>query len=64
MLARYLADGQLDRDFAAGRGWVRTSLGHSLDTVTSLAVQDDGRILVAGHSLFGSFRAVVVRYRG
>ncbi|NWB87006.1 hypothetical protein [Pseudomonas gingeri] len=64
VLARYLADGQLDRDFAGGRGWVRTSLGHSLDTVTSLAVQDDGRILVAGHSLFGSFRAVVLRYRG
>ncbi|NWA24336.1 hypothetical protein HX866_05465 [Pseudomonas gingeri] len=64
VLARYLADGQLDLDFAGGRGWVRTSLGHSLDTVTALAVQNDGRILVAGHSLFGSFRAVVVRYRG
>ncbi len=64
VLARYLADGQLDRDFAGGRGWVRTSLGHSLDTVTALALQGDGRILLAGHSLFGSFRAVVVRYRG
>ncbi|WP_248805070.1 hypothetical protein [Pseudomonas sp. MWU13-2100] len=64
VLVRYLADGQLDRDFAGGRGWVRTSLGRSLDTVTALAVQNDGRILVAGHSLFGSFRAVVVRYRG
>ncbi|MDR3662345.1 MAG: hypothetical protein P4L86_18520, partial [Mycobacterium sp.] len=64
VLVRYLADGQLDRDFAGGRGWVRTSLGHSLDTVTALAVQYDGRILLAGHSLFGSFRAVVVRYLG
>ncbi|NWB95661.1 hypothetical protein HX882_07130 [Pseudomonas gingeri] len=64
VLARYRADGRLDLDFAGGRGWVRTSLGHSLDTVTALAVQHDGRILVAGHSLFGSFRAVVLRYRG
>ncbi|WP_338523965.1 hypothetical protein NUH87_30400 [Pseudomonas batumici] len=64
VLARYLADGQPDRDFAGGRGWVRTSLGRSLDTVTALALQDDGRILVAGHSLFGSFSAVVVRFRG
>ncbi|WP_248797863.1 hypothetical protein [Pseudomonas sp. MWU13-2105] len=64
ILARYLADGQLDRDFASRRGWVRSSLGRSLDTATALALQNDGRILLAGHSLFGSFRAVVLRYRG
>ncbi|WP_191488185.1 hypothetical protein [Pseudomonas sp. FEN] len=64
VLARYLADGQLDRGFAGGRGWVRTSLGRSLDTLTALALQGDGRILVAGHSLFGSFKAVVLRYQG
>ncbi|MGY2285001.1 hypothetical protein [Pseudomonas gingeri] len=64
VLARYLPDGQLDRDFAAGKGWVRTRLGKSLDTVTAIALQGDRRILVAGHSLFGSFQAVVMRYLG
>ncbi|WP_416769684.1 hypothetical protein ACMGT0_21215 [Pseudomonas sp. RHF3.3-3] len=64
VLARYLPNGQLDLDFASGKGYVRTRLGKSLDTVTALAVQGDGRILVAGHSMLGGFQAVVMRYLG
>lgn len=64
ILARYLPSGLLDRSFATGMGWVRTRLGRSLDTATSLAVQDDGRIVVGGYSLDGRYRAVVARYFG
>lgn len=64
ILARYLPDGQLDCSFGHGIGWVRTRLGRSLDTATSLAVQADGNIVVGGYSLDGNYRAVVVRYLG
>jgi len=62
VLARHLPDGDLDPFFGQGRGWIRTRLGYSLDTATSLALQADGKILVAGHSLHGNYRAVVARY--
>jgi uncharacterized delta-60 repeat protein len=62
VLGRYLPGGQLDSDFANGSGWVRTRLGRSLDTATSVAVQDDGNVLVGGYSLDGNYRAIVARY--
>ncbi|MHC8305671.1 hypothetical protein [Pseudomonas sp. PB3P13] len=64
ILARYRPDGQLDERFGNGAGWVRTRLGRSLDTATSVAVQDDGNIVVGGYSLDGNYRAVVARYLG
>jgi uncharacterized delta-60 repeat protein len=64
ILGRYLANGQLDRDFGDGKGWVRTRLGRSLDTATSVAVQADGNIIVGGYSLDGNYHAVVARYLG
>ena len=64
VLGRYLPGGQLDGDFGDGSGFVRTRLGRSLDTATSIAVQDDGNILVGGYSLDGSYRAIVARYLG
>ncbi|MET0779160.1 MAG: hypothetical protein ABWZ65_27115 [Pseudomonas mandelii] len=64
LLARYLPGGQLDPGFAEGTCWVRTRLGRSLDTATSVAVQADGGIVVGGYSLDGNYRAVVVRYLG
>ncbi|MNO59599.1 hypothetical protein D3C76_501890 [compost metagenome] len=63
ILGRYLPDGQLDGDFGNASGWVRTRLGRSLDTATSVAVQDDGNVLVGGYSLDGNYRAIVARYR-
>ncbi|MGE1173178.1 hypothetical protein [Pseudomonas sp. BW7P1] len=62
IVARYLADGRLDNSFGAGQGWLRTRLGRSLDTATSLALQPKGGILVGGYSLDGNYRAVVARY--
>lgn len=62
IVARHLPDGHLDCSFGDGNGWVRTRLGRSLDTATSLAVQADGGIVVAGYSLDGNYRAVVARY--
>ncbi|MGB5825878.1 MAG: hypothetical protein WBH22_05515 [Pseudomonas mandelii] len=64
LLARYLPGGQLDPGFAEGTCWVRTRLGRSLDTATSVAVQPNGGIVVGGYSLDGNYRAVVVRYLG
>ena len=64
LLARHLPNGSLDPGFGQGKGWVRTRLGYSLDTATSLAVQADGKILVGGYSLLGNYRAVVARYWG
>ena len=62
ILGRYLKDGQLDHAFGDGNGWMRTRLGKSLDTATSVAVQEDGNIVVGGYSLDGNYKAVVVRY--
>ncbi|MDD0972050.1 MULTISPECIES: hypothetical protein [Pseudomonas] len=62
IVARYLANGSLDRSFGAGNGWLRTRLGRSLDTATSLAIQPGGKVLVGGYSLDGNYRAVVARY--
>ncbi|RON10002.1 hypothetical protein BK659_08835 [Pseudomonas brassicacearum] len=64
ILARHLPNGHLDPAFANGQGWVRTRLGRSLDTATSLAVQADERIVVSGYSLDGHYRAVLARYLG
>lgn len=64
LLARYRPDGHLDHDFGHGLGWIRTRLGHSLDIATSVAVQDDGNIVVGGYSLDGNYRAIVARYLG
>lgn len=60
--ARHLPDGHLDSRFGEGNGWVRTRLSRGLDIATSLAVQADGGIVVAGYSLDGNYRAVVARY--
>jgi uncharacterized delta-60 repeat protein len=62
IVARHLPDGHLDCSFGDSNGWVRTRLGRSLDTATSLAVQADGGIVVGGYSLDGNYRAVVARY--
>lgn len=62
MVARYQADGSLDPAFGQGHGWLRTRLGRSLDTASSLAVQTDGAIVVGGYSLDGNYRAMVARY--
>ncbi len=61
---RYNADGSLDASFN-GTGIVITPVGNSFDSATSVAIQTDGKIVVAGYSnndIAGSSFAVV-RYR-
>ncbi|MGH8973075.1 MAG: hypothetical protein ACRD0C_07700 [Acidimicrobiia bacterium] len=48
-VARYLPDGNLDRAFGQ-RGTIRTDLGPSGEWLSSLALQPDGGIVVAGTS--------------
>jgi uncharacterized delta-60 repeat protein len=48
-LARYNSDGSLDTSFG-GSGLVSTSFGVRNVTATSVAVQSDGRIVVAGYT--------------
>ncbi len=52
-VARYLPDGTLDNSFGSG-GLVSLDVDGNSDTVRALAVQDDGRILLAGNSTFPS----------
>lgn len=58
-LARYNSNGTLDNSFGTG-GKVITALHPSFDEVKAVAVQKDGKIVVAGHSLDG---LLVARYR-
>ncbi|MCB9917355.1 MAG: LEPR-XLL domain-containing protein [Planctomycetes bacterium] len=63
-LTRYNADGSLDTGFGGGDGIVTTAIGTSNDYGRSVAVQDDGKILVAGYSDAGgnSYVFSVARY--
>lgn len=45
VVARYLSTGALDPSFADGLGYIRTE---DLDSVQSVAIQGDGKIVVAG----------------
>ncbi len=61
-LARYNIDGSLDRSFD-GDGKLTTDFGSSNDRATSVAVQPDGKIVVAGYTYNGSFNVfALARY--
>jgi len=61
-LARYLADGNLDTTFN-GTGIVTTSIGTSWGS--QVALQNDGRIVLAGTAQIGTkYVLVVARYEG
>ena len=63
-LARYLANGSLDTSFNA-TGRVSTAVGTGHDYVYSLALQTDGKIVVAGACQNGSrFDVCIARYEG
>ncbi len=49
-LVRYNLDGGLDATFS-GDGWVRTDFLGSADEAKAVAVQPDGRIIVAGYAI-------------
>lgn len=53
-LARYLPDGSLDATFGTG-GIVTMAVGTSTDEATSMLLQPDGKIVIAGHSQVGTY---------
>ena len=63
-LARYKADGTLDRSFGSG-GKVTTDFAGQTDEAFGLAVQADGRLVAAGFMLseFGEMDFALARYR-
>ncbi|MBI4658648.1 MAG: VCBS repeat-containing protein [Verrucomicrobia bacterium] len=62
-LARYNADGSLDTNFGPNaNGKVTTDFGGNNDSAVAVALQPDGKILVAGSSLPGG-TLVAVRYQ-
>jgi len=60
-VVRYNADGSLDTTFS-GDGKVTTPVGGSADDGYAIALQPDGKILVAGLTLGTSLDIAVVRY--
>src|SRR3990167_2042134 len=61
-LVRYNTDGSLDTTFNS-TGIVTTAIGSSTDAANSVAIQSDGKIVVAGYSYNGSdYDFALVRY--
>jgi len=61
-LARYNSNGSLDTTFGTS-GRVTTDIGSPYEEATAVAVQPDGKIVVAGGAVFGLFNDfVLVRY--
>jgi len=60
-LARYHADGSLDFGFGTG-GKVTTDFSGLSDTASAIALQPDGKIIVAGSSVNTRESAALVRY--
>lgn len=63
-LARYNSDGTLDRSFGeSGTGLVNTPIGGYNDSIQSLVLQRDGKIIVAGYSSTSTYsHFVIARY--
>lgn len=60
-LVRYNPNGTLDNTFGEG-GIVITQVSTSFDRIYSLSIQNDGKIIAAGHSTTTSSDFTVVRY--
>ncbi len=61
MTARFTASGALDNTFGTG-GFVITDLGNEIEYATSVIVQPDNKILVAGTFAAPTYAYVVLRY--
>src|SRR5258706_15348432 len=63
-LARYNGDGSLDTTFGVG-GTLTTAFGAGHDQAISLAIQSDGKLVVAGDTFNGSnYDFAPARYNG
>jgi uncharacterized delta-60 repeat protein len=61
LVARYNADGSLDTTFGNNNGWVAVSFGGSNQIAVSVAIQSDGKIVVAGLAVAPNQDAAVAR---
>ena len=62
LVMRYTPNGMLDGGFNVS-GYVTTDFGSSLDYANAMAIQDDGKIVVAGYTYTNSSSSfIVVRY--
>jgi len=64
LLLRYETNGTLDKTFGSGAGYVWTQIDSYKDIGTAVAIQDDGKIVVAGKSRNseGNYDITLVRY--
>ncbi len=62
VLARYTLTGELDSAFGAGKGWVRTTIGTSIDMAHSLLPQDATFIVSGTYFNNSGPRGVLLRY--
>ena len=64
-VVRYESNGSLDSSFGGGDGKVMTDLGSDYEGSQSITIQNDGKIVAAGHSFNGSnYDFAIVRYLG
>jgi uncharacterized delta-60 repeat protein len=64
VVARYLPNGEIDHSFGQGTGYVRTAPGSSDDSASGVAIDPQGRIVVAGTSTVnGVEELAIVRYQ-
>jgi uncharacterized delta-60 repeat protein len=66
LVIRYNADGLLDKSFN-GSGWIKTDVNGTIDKVSGLGLQKDGKIIVYGYSLnpnilIDTYDFLVLRY--
>lgn len=60
-LARYTVDGSLDATFGTG-GRIRIDVGPDNDVAHAVAVQPDGKIVIAGYTYTSGFEFLVMRF--
>ena len=60
-VVRYNLDGSLDTSFDSD-GKLTTAIGSSIDEASAVALQSDGKIVVAGYAMFANGDTAVVRY--
>jgi uncharacterized delta-60 repeat protein len=61
-LRRYNSDGSIDNDFGSGSA-VTTDVTGGTDIAQAVAIQSDGKVVVAGRSFRSNFDLTIARYR-
>ena len=62
LVARYNTDGSLDTSFGGGKGRVTTHFGSNDDVATAVALQANGKIVVAGYCAGQNMDVCLARY--